>query len=86
MHQQQAAFENILLFPQCFVLIQIIVSPFVHIFDFIAAELKKPKTGIWGKGLRKTIKFVVLSKLKAFVDNGLEIKTWDSLAKGLRAE
>ena len=45
MHQQQTAFENIvgkgeiarneqfLLFPQCFLLNQIIVSPFVHIFD-----------------------------------------------------
>ena len=54
MHQQQTAFENIvgngeiahyeqfLLFPQCFQLNQIIVSPFVNIFDVIslfAAEL-----------------------------------------------
>ena len=48
MHQQQAAFENIvgkgeiahyeqfLLFPQCFLLNQIIVCPFVHIFDNIS--------------------------------------------------
>ena len=58
MHQQQTAFENIvgkeeiahneqfLLFPQCFLLNQIIVSPFVHIFDIIsllAAELDEPK-------------------------------------------
>ena len=65
-HQQQTAFENIvekeeiacndqfLLFPQCFLLNQITVPPFVHIFDFIslfAAELKKPKIGISGKGL-----------------------------------
>ena len=46
-HQHQAAFENIvrkgeiasyeqfLLFPQCFTLNQIIVSPFVDIFDII---------------------------------------------------
>ena len=66
MHQQQTAFENIvgkgeiagneqfLLYPQCFLLYQIIVSPFVHIFDIIslfAAEFEKPKIGISGKGL-----------------------------------
>ena len=45
MHQQQTAFENIvgkgeiacneqiLIFQQCFLFNQIIVSPFVHIFD-----------------------------------------------------
>ena len=61
MHQQQTTFENIvgkgeiarnkqfLLFPICFLLNQIIVSPFVHIFNIIslfAAELKEPKIGI----------------------------------------
>ena len=66
MHQQQTAFENIvrkeeiarneqfLLFPQCFLLNQIVVSPFVYIFDIIylfAADLEEPKFGIWGKGL-----------------------------------
>ena len=33
---------------------QIIVSPFVHIFDIIslfAAEMEEPKIGILGKGL-----------------------------------
>ena len=72
MHQQQTAFENIvgkgeialnkqfLIFPQCFLLNQIIESPFVHIFDIIssfAAELEEPKIGISGNGLtlyRKT--------------------------------
>ena len=54
MHQQQTAFENMvgkeeiarseqfLFFPQCFLLNQKIVSPFVSIFDIItlfAAEL-----------------------------------------------
>ena len=63
MHQQQTAFENImrkreivrneqfLLFPQCFLPNQIIVSPFVHIFEAIslfAAELEEPKIGIQG--------------------------------------
>ena len=58
MHDQQTAFENIvgkgeiarneqfLLFPQCFLLNQIIVSPFVNSFDIIslfAAELEEPK-------------------------------------------
>ena len=59
--QQRTAFENIvgkeeiaryeqfLLFPQCFLLNQITVSPFVHIFDVIslfAAELEQPKIAI----------------------------------------
>ena len=63
MHQQQTAFENIvgkeeiprnkqfLLFPKCFLLNQIIISPFVHIFDIIslfAAELQEPKIGLSG--------------------------------------
>ena len=67
MHQQQTAFENIvgkgeiarneqfLLFPQCFLLNQITVSPSVHIFDIISsfdAELEEPKIGISGRGLR----------------------------------
>ena len=67
MHLQQTAFENIvrkgeiapnkqlLLFPQCFLLNQIIVSPFVHIFDIISlftAELEEPKIVISGKGLK----------------------------------
>ena len=46
--------EQFLLFPQCFLPNQIIVCPFVHIFDVIslfAAELEDPKIGIWGKGL-----------------------------------
>ena len=62
-HQQQTAFENIVgkgeiaryeqffLFPQCFLVNQIIESPFVHIFDIIsliAAELEEPKIGISG--------------------------------------
>ena len=66
MHQQQTTFENIvgkgaiarkeqfLLFPQCFLLNQMIVSPFVHIFDIIslfAAELEEPKIGISGQRL-----------------------------------
>ena len=66
MHQQQTALENIvgkgeiarneqfLLFLQCFLLNQIIVSPLDYIFDIIslfAAELGEPKIGLSGKGL-----------------------------------
>ena len=74
MHQQQPAFENIvgkgeiarnkqfLLFPR-FLLNQIIVSPFVHIFDIIslfAAELEEFNIGRSGEGLRlKLIAFLV---------------------------
>ena len=61
MHQQQTAFENIegkgetarnelfLPFPKCFLLHQILVSPFDHFFDIIslvAAGLEEPKIGI----------------------------------------
>ena len=57
-HQKQTAFENIvgkeeiarneqfLLFPQCFLLNQKIVSPFVNTYDItslFAAELVEPK-------------------------------------------
>ena len=45
--------EQFLLFPQFFLLNQIIVSLFVHIFDIIslrAPELEEPKIDISGKG------------------------------------
>ena len=73
MHQQQTAFENIvgkgeiarieqfLLFPQCFLLNQIIVSPFVQIFFIItlfAAEFEKHKIGMSGKGLKCYVKIL----------------------------
>ena len=66
MLQQQTAFENIegkeeiarneqfLLFPQCFLLNQKLVSPFVNIYDIkflFAAEVKDSKIGMWGKEL-----------------------------------
>ena len=61
MHQQQTAFENIvekeeiagnkqfLLFPQCFLLNQKVVSPFVNVFEIIslfAAEVEESKIGM----------------------------------------
>ena len=66
MHRQQTPFGNIvgkgeiarneqfLLFPQCFLLNQIILSPFVHVFEItslFAAKFEKHKIGISGKGL-----------------------------------
>ena len=65
MHQQKTVFENIvgkkeiahneqfLLFPQCFLLNQKILSPFINIFDIIslfAADLEEPTSGIRGIG------------------------------------
>ena len=44
--------EQFLLFPQCFLFNQNIISPFVNIYDSIslfAAELEEPKIGISGK-------------------------------------
>ena len=46
--------EQFFLFPQCFLLNQIIVSPFVHVLDILsvfAAELEEPEIGVWGKQL-----------------------------------
>ena len=70
MHQQQTAFENnvgkgeialnqqFLLFPRCFLLNQMIVSPFFHIFDIslFAAEMEEPKITISGKGFKHACK------------------------------
>ena len=52
--------QQFLLFPQCFLLNQIIVSPFVDIFDiisFVVAVLEKPKAGISSKGLKEDYTF-----------------------------
>ena len=61
MHQQQTAIEDIVgkeeiarnekfpLFPQCFLLNKIIVSPYAHIFyniSIFAEKLEDPKIGI----------------------------------------
>ena len=67
--------EQFLLFPQCFQLSQITVSPFAHIFDIIslfAAEFEEPKIGISGKGLKNVFycmkdKFNVLSNVRFVV-------------------
>ena len=86
MHKQQTAFENtvgkgeiarneqFLLFPQCFLLNQIMVPQFVHIFNIIslfAAELEEPKICKSGKGL--TLFFLTVSLLmmtkRAFVNS-----------------
>ena len=58
--------EQFLLFPQCFLLNQVTVPPFVHIFDIIllfATELEVPKIGIWGKGLKQSYRRIPLKTL-----------------------
>ena len=53
--------EQFLLFPQCFLLKQINVSPFFHIFAIISlsnAELEEPKIGMSGKARVKQDVFV----------------------------
>ena len=50
--------EQFLLYPQCFLLKQVILSPFVHIFAIIslfAAQLEEPKIWIPDKGLKQWI-------------------------------
>ena len=84
-HQQQAAFENIvgkgeiarneqfLLFPQCFLHNQMIVSPSVNIFDTIplfAGEFEEPKVGISGKGLRQNSRLV---QIQSSADNKINL-------------
>ena len=52
--EEIACNEQFLLFPQCFLLNQKIVSPFVNIYNILslfAAELEEPKIGMSGKGL-----------------------------------
>ena len=66
--------EQFLLFPQCFLLNQIIVSPFVHIFyiiSLLAAEFEEPKNGRWGKELThyQMTNFIDSAKLKEFTDS-----------------
>ena len=59
--------EQFLLFPQCFLLNQVIVSKIFHISDIIflfAAEFQEPKTGISGK------EFTISNRLfSPFADN-----------------
>ena len=59
--EEIACNEQFLLFPQHFLLNQIIVSPFVHISDIIslfAAKLEDSKIAIWGKVLKVQIAYV----------------------------
>ena len=58
--EEIASNEQFLLFPQWFLLNQIIVSTFVHIFDIkslFVVELEEPKIGMQGKGLREVQTF-----------------------------
>ena len=52
--RRNCSYEQFLLFPQCFILNQKIVFPFVNIYDIIAlfaAEFEEPEIGMRGKGL-----------------------------------
>ena len=70
--------KQFLFFPQCFLLSQIIVSPFVHNFDILslfAAELEDPKIGKWGKGLKSFIFHMCILWDKTFsLVSGLSVK------------
>ena len=63
--------EQFLLFQQCFLLSQKILSPFNNIYDiiiiFIAAGLEESEIGIWGKGLTllHTFRFLTTLNMKA---------------------
>ena len=62
--------KQLLHFPQCFLLNQIIVSPFVHIFDImslVAFELEEPKIGISGKGLNQFPSIVMLGMKGCYI-------------------
>ena len=65
--EEIARHEQVLLFPQCFLLDQNSISPFGNIYDIIslfAAELEEPKIDMWGKGLKSfnsNIQIVVCS-------------------------
>ena len=62
--------QQFLLFPPCFLLNQIIVYPFVHIFDIIslfAAEFEEPKIGILGKELRSNFHYLSHINVKIYI-------------------
>ena len=70
-----AGYQQFLLFPQCFQLNLIIVSPFVNIFDLIslfAAELEEPKIGISSKGLNFYFGKSKLIRIQQFLKTWLE--------------
>ena len=53
--------DQFLLFPQCFLHNQKILSPFVNFYDIIslfATESEGPKIGISGKGLNENVHWV----------------------------
>ena len=68
--------EQFLLFPQCFLLNQKIVFPFVNILDIIslfASELEEPKIGLSGKGLKENKKPIVYTWIVGFM-HGYTVK------------
>ena len=73
--EENAHNEQYLLFQQCFHLNQVIVSPYVHIFDItslFAAELEEPKISISGIGSIKSLETVMKRYLISSLDRKLE--------------
>ena len=74
--------EQFLLFPQCFLLNQKIISPFVDIYDVVslfAAELEEPKIDMEGKELNSFPGVTNLDwfDLKGCGDNKLNVRFED---------
>ena len=73
-HREIASNKQFLHFPQCFLFNQIIVPPFVHIFDIIslvAFVLEDPKIGISGQGLIPLYSLCLLALISTFFDRRL---------------
>ena len=74
--EEIARYEQFLLFPQCFLLNQKLVSTFVNIYDIIslfAAELEEPKIVVLGKGLTYS--------QQAFVFTYLQYKSFENTVR-----
>ena len=74
-----AHYKQFLLFPQCFLPNQIIVSPFVHFFDIISLfvpELEEPKICISGKGLKGEQTHTIEKHGNYSKDNNLLFYRW----------
>ena len=73
--------EQFLLFPQCFLLDQKIVSPFVNIFDIVsllAAELEEPESCI--RGIELTLYHAILNSSEPLRVSELTGSNFDCLS------
>ena len=76
--------QQFLLFAQCFLLNQKIVSPFVNIFDIIslfAAELEEQKIGMWDKGLTFNDLAHTSGSLNACIYYKISVSIWMIIKK-----